>query len=248
MSKYILETCAGSLEDCIVSEKAGADRIELNTAVHMGGLTPSLGLVKKVLEEVNIPIIAMIRPRGGSFVYNDEDKAVMFEDAKILLEAGVDGLAFGFLSEEFEVDIDSTKKMVDLCHRYDAEAVFHRAFDRAADMEKTIETLISLKVDRILSSGQKDNVELGLENLAFLEKNYGKEIEICAGAGVNLENITQLIEEAGLKQVHGSFKAWKKDPSLAEAKVPYAYHQAGDYEIVDFEKVKEAAEVLKNLR
>lgn len=245
--QYHLETCAGSLEDCLISERAGATRIELNSAVHMGGLTPSLGLTKQALEAVDIPIITMIRPRGGGFIYHEYDQKVMFEDAEILLKAGVAGLAFGFLTPELKIDLAATKKMVDLCHRYQAEAVFHRAFDRSENMISAIEDLIELGVDRVLTSGQKNNVDEGFENLQYLQKHYGHQIEICAGAGVNPDNIGYLVEKGGLKQVHGSFKAWREDVSTHSPKVSYQYHEAGDYEIVDYCQVKKAAEILNDL-
>lgn len=246
--KYQLETCAGSLKDCIVSEKAGATRIELNSGVHMGGLTPSMGLVHQVLKTVHLPIIAMVRPRGGGFIYHSYDQKVMFEDAKMLLEAGVDGLAFGFLNESLAVDEVPTKKMVQLCHDYGAEAVFHRAFDRSRDMDEAMKTLIEIGVDRVLTSGQEVNVDKGLKNLAYLQSQYGHHVEICAGAGVHADNIKKLMTEAGIYQVHGSFKSWEDDLSTHSAQVSYQYAPEGDYEIVDYEKVLKAVEIIGTIK
>ena len=245
MDNIVVEVCAGSLEDCLNAEKAGADRIELNQAVHMGGLTPSYGLVKKVKEQCQLPIIAMIRPRGAGFYYSEEEIEVMYEDAKMLLSLGVEGLAFGFLTSEREVDKTLTKKFTDLCHAHNAEAVFHRAFDRSADPYKAIECLIDLKVDRILTSGQKPNAVAGISLLKSLQTCYSNRIELCVGAGVNTENVTQIIQMTNIKQVHASFKSWKDDPTTHGNQVSYQYSEHGDFDYSDPDKIKALIEMIK---
>ena len=242
--RTIVEVCANSVEDCIAAKKAGADRIELNNAVHMGGLTPSLATLILAKKETDLPIIAMVRPRAGGFHYNDIEIETMFLDAKYLLENGADGLAFGFLTEDAKVDYELTKRFVDLCHQYQAEAVFHRAFDQTVDPFKAIETLIDLKVDRILTSGQRSTAIEGVELLYELNSRYQKDIELCLGSGINDSNVKELVNKTQVNQVHASFKDWKNDPTTRSKFVDYSYHKDGDYEISSFDKISKVVSIL----
>src|SRR5690554_5032937 len=131
--KIIIETMCDSLRDCIVTEQTGANRIELNSGTHLGGLTPSLGLLQSAKDAVNIPIVTMIRCRMGGFVYNELELQTMKKDAQIMLENGADGIVFGFLNDDLTIDEEATLFFVELAHHYGKEAIFHRAFDRVID-------------------------------------------------------------------------------------------------------------------
>lgn len=239
-----VEVCSGSVQDCIYAEQAGANRIELNSGLYLGGLTPSIATLIEAKKEVGIPIIAMVRPRAGGFFYNNHEKETMFTDAKLLIQYGVDGIVFGFLNEDRSIDETNTKALVDLCHKNQVEAIFHRAFDQTPDAFKAIETLISCKVDRILTSGQKKSADQGIELLRKLQEKYGTEIELCAGAGVNKENVQTIIEETKINQVHSSFKKWYKDPTTEGKDVSYRYSDQGDYEGVGVDKLDDFMKVL----
>lgn len=240
-----VEVCASSLKDCLVAEKAGAHRIELNQALHLGGLTPSYGLVKQVQEHCRLPIIAMIRPRGAGFCYSETEFAVMYEDAKALLELGVAGLAFGFLTDECSIDKKRTQKFVSLCHDYGKKAVFHRAFDRTCDPFVAIETLIDLQVDRILTSGLKPVAYQGMALLKTLQKRYSKHIELCVAAGINETNVAEIVDTTQINQVHGSFKSWRHDPTTESNHISQALDDAGHYEYADENKIKACLSVLQ---
>ena len=134
----IVEICCGSYEDCLRAERGGAKRVELNSALFLGGLTPSIATVKKVLENTSLEVIAMVRPRGAGFCYLESEVEVMMQDAEEMLKLGVDGLAFGFLNADCTVDVEKTKAMVDLIHRYGKTAVYHRAIDCAVDYEVSV--------------------------------------------------------------------------------------------------------------
>lgn len=242
--KPIVEVCAGSLQDCLAAEKAKADRIELNNAVHMGGLTPSIATLILAKEQVKLPIITMVRPRGGGFHYNQEELATMRLDAKYLLENGADGLAFGFLRANNTIDESLTKEFTDLCHQYGAEAVFHRAFDQTNDPKAALETLISLKVDRILTSGQKDKAIEAISLLKDLNIQSNGRIEICLGSGINSENVLELINETNINQVHASFKEWEKDPTTTTQFVDYRYSVHGDYEVSSSSKISQVVKLI----
>nr|WP_319217540.1 copper homeostasis protein CutC [uncultured Trichococcus sp.] len=246
-TKIKVEVCAGSVEDCVYAEKAGADRIELNNALHLGGLTPSLATLIQSKEYTQIPIIAMVRPRGGGFHYNDYEKATMREDAKILIENGADGIVFGFLNADKSIDADTTQEFVGICHSYKVEAVFHRAFDQTSDPFQAVEDLISCGVDRILTSGLKPSADQGVALLEELQKRYGNQIEFCVGAGVNKDNARKIVTETNISQLHSSFKGWYADPTTEGGEVSYRYSDAGDYEGVSLHKLSEFMEMMKCL-
>lgn len=234
-----VEVCCGSYEDAVSAYIGGADRIELNSALHLGGLTPTTATLKLVKEKVSIPVCCMVRPRGAGFIYSEKEIEVIFAEASELLENGADGIVFGFLNKDFEIDYNLTKKMVNLIHSYHKEAVFHRAFDCLKEPYKGIETLIELNVDRVLTSGLKNKAFEGKELLKELQARYGDRIEILAGSGVNSENVVELIKETSIKQVHSSCKGWKMDLSTHTSIVDYSYAKENEYEVVDSLKVKE---------
>lgn len=241
--KRKVEICCGSYEDCLCAARGKADRVELNSALHLGGLTPSIGTLKLVKEEIALPVICMVRPRGAGFHYTDAEVKVMFEDAKALLDAKADGLAFGFLFEDGSIDVEKNKRMVDLIHSYHKEAVFHRAFDCAKDPFEAMEALIAIGVDRVLTSGLEAKAYDGRALIKQLQEKYGQQIEILAGSGVNASNAKALMDETGIQQVHSSCKAWVKDPTTnVNSGVTYAY-ASGDltlcYDVVSEDLVKQ---------
>lgn len=240
-----IEICCGSYHDCLMAQKGKADRIELNSALFLGGLTPSIASLKLAKRDVSLPIICMVRPRGAGFCYSDDEIKVIFEDAKELLEAGSDGLAFGFLKENAEIDVELTKQMVELIKSYGKEAVFHRAFDCVKDPHSAIQQLIECGIDRVLSSGLEATAIAGESLLNELEKTYGDKIQILAGSGIKAHNVNEFIKHSGIRQVHSSAKAWIEDPTTDNGHVSYAYHEAMDYDVVDEEAVRELVNTIR---
>lgn len=244
--KTVLEICCGSFEDVKTAYENGAGRVELNSALYLGGLTPSLANLICAKEQCEIPVVAMVRPRGGGFCYSLEEYQTMILDTKILLEHGADGIAFGFLKENQTLDTERTKELIHLIREHGGEAVFHRAFDCVADQKKTIEQLIGLGADRILTSGGAPDVWSGREQLKQLQKEYGSEIEILAGSGVNENNVTELMTYTGVHQVHSSCRVWKKDITTSNEYVDFSYagiQEKNQYEAVDAAKVHRLAEL-----
>lgn len=245
MKRDLFEVCAGSVQDCINAQLGGADRVELNSALHLGGLTPSLAMLKLVKEKTSLKVICMDRPRAAGFCYDDVEIETMFEDAKILLENGADGISFGFLNSDATINVTETKKMVELIHQYQKEAVFHRAFDCVDDPMHAIKQLIDCGVDRILTSGLQPTAMQGASVLEKLQSEFGDQIELLAGSGINANNIRALKEQTGLYQFHGSCKEWCKDPTTTVGNVSYAYHESDDYDCVSLEKVKSIVQELR---
>ena len=245
MKRDLFEVCAGSVQDCINAQLGGADRVELNSALHLGGLTPSLAMLRLVKEKTSLKVVCMDRPRAAGFCYDDVEIETMFEDAKILLENGADGISFGFLNSDATINETETKKMVELIHQYQKEAVFHRAFDCVDDPMHAIKQLIDCGVDRILTSGLQPTALQGSSVIAKLQSEFGNQIELLAGSGINANNIRTLKEQTGIHQFHGSCKEWCKDPTTTVGNVSYAYHESDDYDCVSLEKVKSIVQELR---
>lgn len=240
-----IEICCGSYHDCLMAQEGKADRIELNSALFLGGLTPSIASLKLAKKDVSLPIICMVRPRGAGFCYSEDEVKVIFEDAKELLEAGSDGLAFGFLKADASIDIELTKQMVQLIHSYGKEAVFHRAFDCVKDAHSAIQVLIECGIDRVLSSGLEPTAIAGASMLRELEETYGDKIQILAGSGIKAHNVNEFIKNSGIRQVHSSAKQWIEDPTTDNGHVSYAYHEAMDYDVVDETAVRELVTTIR---
>lgn len=248
--KNIVEVCAGSYEDCLNAAFGGADRVELNAALSVGGLTPGIATLRRVKQETDLKVICMVRPRAAGFCYTEKEKAVMFEEAELLLQNGADGLAFGFLREDGSIDSESTKQMIDLIHEKKKEAVFHRAFDVCTDACAAMELLISLGADRVLTSGQRAKAVEGKELLKKLQENYGDKIQLLAGSGVNAENAVALMKYTGISQVHSSCKAYLEDKTTVGEYVSYAYLPAPYercYDGVSLEAVRRLVSALRRL-
>ena len=243
-----IEVCANSVQDCIVAQNEGADRIELISASYLGGLTPTTTTLDIAIENgVKIPIMGMVRPRGGGFCYSEIEKEQMYREAKELLEHGAKGIVFGFLTEDRKIDWEATEKMINLCKSYEAESVFHRAFDCSDEPEYNIQHLIELGCTRVLTSGLGANVEKGADLLKLLQEKFGDKIEILAGAGITVENIEYIIKKTGITQVHGTFKKYSVDPTTTGMDVTYRYTDKGDYEEVNPKELTQAVQIVKRL-
>ncbi len=220
-----IEICCGSISDVITAASiAEVDRIELNSALELGGLTPSLACVKAAAQLTGKKIIAMVRPRPAGFCYTETEKKIMFADAELFLRNGAGGIVFGFLDEDRRVDEENTRRMAELIHSYGMEAVFHKAFDAADYPFQTMETLIRCGIDRVLTSGRENTVTAGIPVLKALNDQFGKAVEILPGGGVSAANASEVLRETGLRQLHMSAKS--------------SFHDLEDYYAVDREKIR----------
>lgn len=239
MEHITAEICCGSYYDALQAAAAGAERIELNSALALGGLTPSIAELLLVKRETKLRVIAMARPRGAGFCYGVEDFKQMFFDCQMMIGHGADGIAFGCLKSDHTVDLSQTELMVKAIKDKGGEAVFHRAFDCTVNPFEAAEQLIGLGVDRILTSGQKAAAPEGRELLKELQARYGDRIQILAGSGIRKENVKELVDYTGITQVHSSCKDWIMDPTTAGGDVTYSYAD-GDHALC-FDVVSESA-------
>lgn len=235
----IFEICCGSSADAKTAWNNGAKRIELNSALHLGGLTPSLGTILPLKQQTTLQIIAMNRPRPGGFFYSDDEFQTMLLDTQHLLSNGADGIAFGILNPDKSIDLIRTAKMVELIHSYRKIAVFHRAFDCTPDLKKSIHELVAVDIDRVITSGGTDKAIDSLETIKMLQDNYSDKIEIVVASGVTAENALDIIEKTGVTQVHSSCKTWLSDPTAIGANVSFSYIDGSDkHEAVSGELVR----------
>lgn len=197
----IIEVCAESYEYAIKAEKAGADRIELCKDLHLDGLTPNYKTAKKTIDNLNIPVFVLIRPREGDFAYSDEEFELMKKDIVKFKEMGCKGIVSGVLNRDNSIDLKRTKELVGLSKPL--EFTFHRAFDVVSNPLNEIENLIELGVDRVLTSGQKNKAIKGLELLEELKNISKNRIKIMPGSGINKSNIVNF---RSFDEIHGSFK------------------------------------------
>lgn len=244
----ILEVCCGSYLDALEAEKGGAKRIELNSALHLGGLTPSLSNLVLTKQNTNLNVICMVRNRAGGFCYDKQDLECMFYDAKMMLEHGADGLAFGFLKEDKSIDIELTTKMVELVHEYHKEAVFHRAIDVCSRYEDSFPELIACGVDRVLTSGSYVRAIEGVDRIRKMQQQYGDQIEILVGCGIDETNADYVLINAGVSQIHSSCKCIRHDPTSSNYGVNFSYIETNKYHVVDKERVKNMMEVIDKIK
>lgn len=231
-----LEICCGGYEDALVAERCGATRIELNTALPLGGLTAEIGDLYLCKERLQIPVMAMLRPRAGGFCYTKSEFESMKMSAEVMLRENVDGLVFGILTEERQVDVPRTKELTELAHSYRKQAVFHRAFDCVLDFSDAMEALLASGVDRVLTSGGAVTALEGSNVLQWLQTQYGSHIEFIAGGGIRDTNVIELMEKTGIRQIHSFCGGSKQDFTVRGNQVSFAV-QSGlqwfEYECVE---------------
>lgn len=207
MTKKIqIEVCCGSIDDALEAEAGGADRIELNSAIFLGGLTPSAGEILEVKKRTSVPVISMIRPRGAGFCYTDAEFEVMKQDLDFALEAGVEGIVFGILTPEGRIDMNRSEELIEAVRKRkpekpSAEVVFHRAFDVVPDMSEALEQLVELGVDRVLTTGGKPEVNQAEGTIKDLVEQAAGRIQILPGAP-RLDSLPEFVEKVGCTQVH----------------------------------------------
>lgn len=209
-----------SADDCAAAERGGADRVELVSAIEMGGLTPSLGTVMAAREVCRLPMIVMLRPRSGGFCFSPGEFAGMKHDARRFAEIGVEGFVTGILKPDKRIDAERCLELMTSVDR-PVEWVFHRAFDVTPDPFAALETLIELEFKRLLTSGQRATVEEGAETLRKLIAAAGGRIEILPGSGVNASNLRSLVQSLGVSQIHATGFEIAPDVSTLDAPIPF---------------------------
>lgn len=247
MAVLIFETCCASAADVAASAAAGADRAELNSALELGGLTPTGGTLELSRELApDIRIMSMIRPRQGGFCYSEAEFKTMMKDAEKLLKAGADGIVFGILNSDGTVDRERCRELVALAG--DREKVFHRAMDVVPDWREALDVLAELGFNRVLTSGQAASAPEGTELIRLMREYSAGRIGVLPGAGVRPENASELLKLTGCRQLHMSVRKKCVDmPNGKESTISFgkAGREEYTYEQMDRDGLKKAIEKLR---
>ncbi len=212
----ILEICCADIDSAGEAINGGADRIELCSALEAGGVTPSAGLIEQTLWKSRrrldpVPVNILVRPRAGDFLYSDKELMQCVQDTAYAVGAQADGIVFGALTADGEVDEYACEKVMDAIRQSlqgdrKVTTTFHRAFDLCRDPFEALEVIIKLGFDRILTSGQAATAEDGVQLISELHRRAAGRISIMPGAGVNPENIRKIVEETEVTEIHASAK------------------------------------------
>ena len=246
MKNIKIEICAGSFEDAVLAEKSGASRIELNSSLFLGGLTPSLGTLKLVKKETHLEVMTMVRPRAAGFFYSSYEYKTMLEDAKLFIDNGADGLVFGFLKKDGTIDSKRCEALIKIAGG--ADKVFHRAIDVVPDPLKALDELISLGFTRVLTSGQEPTAYEGAGLIAKMVKRARGRIEILPGGGITEKNASKIIKLTGVDQIH--FAALKRREEPSTKVNPSIYYGGALYppeDSIEVAGLDEMTKVIKSL-
>ncbi|EKM15257.1 TPA: copper homeostasis protein CutC [Vibrio harveyi] len=201
-----LEVCIDNIESLHNAIAGGATRIELCSSLALGGLTPSYGFMQQAAKRSTIPVYAMIRPRQGDFFYSEEEIEMMRWDIEAAKQAGLNGVVLGVLTQDGNIHMPYATALCEFAQALGLGVTFHRAFDQCRDAEKALEEVISLGCERILTSGLAPSAPQGIDVLKTLVEQAQGRIAIMAGAGVNADNVGQIVEQAKITEVHLSGK------------------------------------------
>lgn len=212
MMHYTFEICANSAESCVAAQAGGAHRVELCASMPEGGTTPSFGEIRLARKLIDIRLHVIIRPRGGDFLYTPLELDIMEEDIHIARQAGADGVVFGCLTPEGDLDMPAMRRLMKISEGM--SVTFHRAFDYVRSPKQVLEHLIDLGVNRVLTSGQQPTAMQGASLLAELVRQAAGRIVIMPGCGVNEWNIAELAACTGASEFHFSARELKESKML----------------------------------
>jgi copper homeostasis protein len=204
-----IEICCYNIASALTAQQAGADRVELCSSPGEGGVTPGPGTILLARKLLSVELYVMIRPRGGDFLYSDDEFETMLHDIEFAKKAGADGVVLGVLNPDGAVDIERTKRLAEAAHPL--TVTFHRAFDMTPDPFQALEDVISAGAQRILTSGQMPTALKGAEVISEIVTKADTRISIMAGSGINDNNVLEVLERTGVNEIHLSAK--KKFPS-----------------------------------
>ncbi|TWU54401.1 Copper homeostasis protein CutC [Rubripirellula tenax] len=211
--RLLIELCAGGIDDVLLAAELQIDRIELNSGMALGGLTPSPGLVGAARQVFSGPIVAMVRPREAGFTYSDAEFDLMLADCEVLLAAGINGIAIGCLTSVGSIDVQRCAAIRRRCSS--ATLVFHKAFDGTSDLHLAARQLIDVGFDRILTSGGSTTAVAGIRTTQQLIRDFGSQIQFVVGGGVRAENLETIVRETGCDQIHSSVRGVVECPLSA---------------------------------
>src|SRR3954465_10962349 len=203
MARRLLEAAVQCRDDAVAAQRAGASRLELCVRLDIGGLTPADALLHDVLTAVSIPVFVLVRPRGGDFVYSQDERAEMARQIDAAAQAGAHGIVTGILDGDGRIDIPATRHLVERAGGL--PVTFHRPFDEAPDVAQALDDVIDCGISRVLTTGGAATASEGTDMLAQLVARGGDRIAILAGGGIRAHNVRAIVERTGVREVHARF-------------------------------------------
>ena len=210
MAEPLIEICVEGVDGLVAAQEGGADRVELCASLLEGGITPSAGTVREAARRARVPFNVIIRPRGGDFLYSETEFAAMLEDVRMMRELGAAGVVIGCLTEEGEVDEPRTRALVAAARPLGV--TFHRAFDMTRDAEAALDALIRCGVDRVLTSGQREDALDGIPLLRRLHARAAGRIVVMGCGALTAATIGRVRRETELEELHFSAPAETASP------------------------------------
>jgi copper homeostasis protein len=244
----LLEACVNSAVSAIEAQKGGANRVELCENMLEGGCTPSAGAIAFARQHLHIGLFVMIRPRGADFCYTAEEFELMKEDIRRTKDLGADGVVFGILKPDGTIDKERMAELVELARPMGITC--HRAFDMTPDPSEALNDLISLGIDRILTSGQSDSALLGAPLIRRLIAESKGKIILMPGHGIKEHNLAQVIHETGAKEFHLYLtKNVKSNMQFIREGVKMGKPELSEYDsiIVDKERIMNAKRIMQEV-
>lgn len=238
-----IEICLESIESVIKAEIGGADRVEFCSDLFEGGLTPTLGNFRIARKKSSIKMNVMIRPRGGDFCYSDLEFEAMIENTKIFKEEGADAIVFGILTEDGEIDVERSKKLIEAARPL--PVTFHRAIDMTKDATRSLQNLIDLGVERVLTSGLEPTVMEGLFTLKQMIEYAKDDIIVMPGCGITERNFDYIKKTLNAKEYHVFL------PKPVESKMNYRpshIYMGGTLRQEEFEIFHTSVDGVKNIK
>lgn len=196
----MLEICIDGVSSAVAAGKGGADRVELCANLPEGGTTPSAGMIRSVRRVFSGGLMVIIRPRGYDFLYSEDELEVMLDDIRLSRQLGADGVVIGCLNADGTVDQERCGRLIEAAGPLDI--TFHRAFDMTRDLGETLETIHSLGVKRILTSGGKSDVSTGMAVISDLVRQSAGRVSLMPGGGVTTENLGEIMASTGVREIH----------------------------------------------
>jgi len=214
MARRLLEAAVQCRDDAVAAQRAGASRLELCVRLDIGGLTPPDTLLREVVAAVSLPVFVLVRPRGGDFVYSQDERAEMARQIEAAAQAGAQGIVTGVLDGDRRIDSPATRYLVE---RADGLPVtFHRGFDDTPDVAQALEDVIACGISRVLTTGGAATASEGMDMLAQLVARGGDRIAILAGGGIRAHNVRAIVERTGVREVHARFEDEARTRALVD--------------------------------
>lgn len=239
-----IEICLNGIESAMAAQQGGATRVELCDNLMEGGTTPSQGMVAMVADTLDIDVMAMIRPRGGDFLYSTMEFAVMERNVKMMHQHGIMGVVFGMLHPDGRIDRERTRRLIELARPM--QVTFHRAFDMARDPYEALDDLLDLGVDRLLTSGQELNAMRGLGLIAELQKRAGDDLIVMPAVEVTVENARHIVEVARVREIHVGSNVERWVPTGMQYQNPRV-SMGDDFELPEFAMPVTSAELVRQI-